>query len=95
MPEAAVSVQIATHQVSEYSYANDVWMPKAPMSTSRFRHEATVSQEAVLVFGGASSSLCPPEDEGGLADCTLRPLATSEAYYDTANPDVYIYTPSK
>ena len=90
-----MSVQIATHQVSEYSYANDVWMPKAPMSTSRFRHEATVSQEAVLVFGGASSSLCSPGDEGGLADCTLRPLATSEAYYDTANPDVYIYTPSK
>ena len=88
-----MGVQIATHQVTEYSYANDVWVPKAPMSTSRFRHEATVSQEAVLVFGGASSSICTSDEDGGLALCTDRPLSSSEAYYDTANPDVYIYTP--
>ena len=85
-------MQIATHQVTEYSYANDVWIPKAPMSTSRFRHEATVSQEAVLVFGGASSSICTADESGGLADCTDRPLSSSEAYYDTKNPDIYIYT---
>ncbi len=34
-----VAAQIATHQVAEYIESQDIWVPKAPLSTSRFRFD--------------------------------------------------------
>lgn len=78
---------IATHQVQEYSSALDEWQLKAPMITPRFRHDVTYAEGHVLSFGGASSSVC---DESG-QNCTLRPVATVEEYWDTDNPDIFVY----
>ena len=81
---------IATHQVQEYSSALDEWTLKAPMITPRFRHDVAYAEGHVLSFGGASSSVC--DDEGS---CTLRPVATTEEFFDTDNPDVFVYTSSQ
>ena len=56
-------MQIATHQTWEYLGDDDVWISKAPMTTSRFRFNAAFNGEAVYVFGGASSSICAPGGE--------------------------------
>lgn len=81
--------QVATHQVQEYSSALDEWILKAPMATPRFRHDCAYAEGRVLTFGGASSSLFA--DEGGMLVPTLRPIATVEQFFDTDNPDVFVY----
>lgn len=82
---------VATHQVQEYSSALDEWTLKAPMITPRFRHDAAYAEGHVLTFGGASSSVCA-NDGDGLSPCTLRPVATTDEFFDTDNPDVFVYT---
>ena len=56
--EPRVVVQVATHQVYEYTGASNAWVAKAPMTTSRFRFNAAFASEAVYAFGGASTSIC-------------------------------------
>lgn len=82
-----VRTGIATHEVQEYSSALDEWILKAPMITPRFRHDVAYAEGHVLSFGGASSSIC---DESG-QNCTLRPVATVGEFFDTDNPDVFVY----
>ena len=60
---------IATHQVQEYSSSLNEWTIKAPMITPRFRHDTAYAEGHVIIFGGASSSLC---DNSVESDCTLR-----------------------
>ena len=75
--------------MQEYSSALDEWMLKAPMSTGRFRHDAAYAEGHVLIFGGASSTICLDEACG---NSTLRPVATVGEFFDTDNPDVFVYT---
>jgi hypothetical protein len=82
---------VATHQVQEYSSALDEWILKAPMITPRFRHDTAYAEGHILTFGGATSSLCA-DDGSGLTVCTLRPVATVEEFFDTDNPDIFVYT---
>lgn len=81
--------QVATHQVQEYSSALDEWILKAPMITPRFRHDCTFTEGRIIVFGGAASSVFTVED--GQEVPTLRPVATVEQFFDTDNPDVFVY----
>ena len=82
---------VATHQVQEYSSALDEWTLKAPMITPRFRHDCTYAEGHVITFGGASSSICA-DDDSGLEVCNLRPVAGVEEFFDTDNPDIFVYT---
>ena len=88
-----MGVQIATHQVYEYLGEQDVWIAKAPMTTSRFRFNAAYNGEAVFAFGGASSSICAAAGNG-LKNCNERHLDISEAFYDASANDVFIYVAS-
>ena len=83
-------MQIATHQVWEYLGDQNVWVAKAPMTTSRFRFNAAFNGEAVYAFGGSSSSICS-QPGNGLLECVTRPLDTSEAFYDASGDNVFIY----
>lgn len=82
---------IATHQVQEYSSALDTWILKAPMISPRFRHDIAYAEGHILIFGGASSSICA-DDGSGLEECVLEPVATVEEFFDTDNPDLFVYT---
>ncbi len=46
----------------------------------------------MIVFGGQTSAICPPSDEGdGLTPCDVRGLTSTESYFDTDYPDVFLY----
>ena len=55
---------VATNQVQEYSSALDMWILKAPMANARFRADVTYAEGHVIIFGGASSSLCADDGSG-------------------------------
>lgn len=79
---------MATHQVQEYSSALDEWILKAPMITPRFRHDCAYAEGRILTFGGASSSIY--DDVTGEL-IRLRPVASVEQFFDTDDPDVFVY----
>ncbi|KAK9810368.1 hypothetical protein WJX72_009543 [[Myrmecia] bisecta] len=87
--------QIATHQVDEYIAGQDLWVPKAPLSASRFRADGAYMEGAVVVFGGQTSAICPPQDGNGLSPCAVRGLTSTESYFDTEYPDVFLYVKEK
>ncbi|KAK9803074.1 hypothetical protein WJX73_007021 [Symbiochloris irregularis] len=82
--------QIATHQTWEYLGDDNVWITKAPMTTSRFRFNGAFNGEAVYVFGGSSSSYCQSAGNG-LEDCVDRPLNSGEAFFDSSDDSIFIY----
>ena len=53
------AVQIATHEVAEYIQAQDIWLPKAPLSTSRFRFDGA------YVEVGANQMVLPGQEVPG------------------------------
>eukprot|EP00898_Chlorokybus_atmophyticus_P008186 jgi/Chlat1/8369/Chrsp80S07799 len=74
--------QIPQHSVEVYYPKWDVWVPKAPLGTARFRHALASAYDSIYAFGG--QEVCPT------GNCSATALSTVENFLDAFHTEVFI-----